>query len=126
MWLKPWVKNSKHAEVRAKSFGVPVEAIQELERASRGRCMACGREQSERRHAIDHCHATNVLRGVLCRGCNTALGHMHDNPENLRKLADYIEKNAGGFIFSSGKTVSCKIKLTNPDSADASATEAVA
>lgn len=40
----------------------------------------------------DHDHATGKFRGWLCNGCNVALGNVYDNPETLRKLADYLER----------------------------------
>lgn len=41
---------------------------------------------------IDHCHATGVVRGLLCSSCNAALGHMRDAPERLRAAAVYLEE----------------------------------
>ena len=46
-----------------------------------------------RNRHVDHCHTTGVVRGLLCRGCNHALGHTLDNPAVLRGLADYIERH---------------------------------
>ena len=40
---------------------------------------------------VDHDHKTGKVRKVICRGCNTALGSMKENPEKLRKLAKYAE-----------------------------------
>lgn len=40
----------------------------------------------------DHCHTTGAQRGVLCGGCNIALGMVRDRPDILRALANYIEK----------------------------------
>lgn len=42
---------------------------------------------------VDHCHDTGKVRGLLCRGCNAALGLVKDSPETLRKLALYLEQN---------------------------------
>lgn len=47
-------------------------------------------ENTKRRH-VDHCHATGDVRGILCQGCNTALGMAKDDPARLRALADYLE-----------------------------------
>jgi len=39
-----------------------------------------------------HCHETGQRRGILCRAHNTALGLFKDDPSDLRKAADYLEK----------------------------------
>lgn len=41
---------------------------------SQAHCDACG--EAGRRSVIDHCHATNAFRGVLCDSCNLLLGHL--------------------------------------------------
>ena len=45
------------------------------------------------RFYIDHCHKTNVIRGLLCHQCNLALGHVNDDIEKLRGLILYLESN---------------------------------
>ena len=44
---------------------------------------------------IDHCHATGMVRGVLCFNCNAALGHVRDSQERLQKLIFYLDKSQG-------------------------------
>lgn len=41
---------------------------------------------------VDHCHTTNVVRGILCHNCNVAVGHAQDDPARLRRLANYLEE----------------------------------
>ena len=41
---------------------------------------------------LDHCHVENKFRGWLCNSCNSALGYARDNPDILRKLAEYLEQ----------------------------------
>ena len=41
--------------------------------------------------AVDHDHRTNTNRGLLNRKINAALGLFQENPDWLRKAADYIE-----------------------------------
>lgn len=60
-----------------------------------GVCHICGGVDKDRNLAIDHCHQTGKMRGLLCMGCNTALGRFKDNPDLLRKAAEYIEKHRG-------------------------------
>jgi len=42
----------------------------------------------------DHNHRNRLVRGILCHGCNIALGAAKENPAVLRGLADYAEKHA--------------------------------
>ncbi|MGC4816152.1 endonuclease VII domain-containing protein [Micromonospora sp. DT63] len=42
------------------------------------------------RLVVDHCHGTSTVRGLLCGGCNSALGHFRDNREALRRAIDYL------------------------------------
>jgi hypothetical protein len=64
------------------------EAASLLERKKNG-CEICG---SKNKPSIDHDHSTGMIRGILCSGCNLAVGHANENPTILRALADYIEK----------------------------------
>lgn len=45
-----------------------------------------------RRLAVDHCHQSGKIRGLLCADCNRALGMFKDNAQALRRAADYIEE----------------------------------
>lgn len=57
-------------------------------------CNLCSREfENTINKHIDHCHTSGLVRGVLCRQCNLALGHLNDDPELIRKLAKYVESN---------------------------------
>ena len=40
--------------------------------------------------AIDHCHKTGKVRGVLCISCNTALGGFKDDINLLKKAIKYL------------------------------------
>lgn len=39
---------------------------------------------------VDHDHRTGKVRALLCRGCNSGLGHLKDDPALLRRAADYL------------------------------------
>jgi hypothetical protein len=70
-------------------------------RAMGDACWICGTTDpgANRKHLhVDHDHACcpsgkscgKCVRGLLCNDCN--LGHFKDDPELLRRMADYIEK----------------------------------
>lgn len=43
--------------------------------------------------AVDHCHTTGKVRGLLCWKCNTSLGKFKDSVENLQRAIDYLNKS---------------------------------
>lgn len=64
-----------------------------------GKCEICKRDivMTGKRHAknlahLDHNHKTQVMRGVLCRGCNIAIGHFEENEQSMINAALYIRK----------------------------------
>lgn len=69
-------------------------------RASRERCWICRkRDPLKRALAIDHCHRSGRVRGLLCTRCNQVLGRMGDDPDLFRRSAAYLEKARGEYPF---------------------------
>jgi hypothetical protein len=78
-----------------KAHGMQEEDFDELCELQGGVCALCdgipsGRGPNKFLH-VDHDHTSGVLRMLLCSNCNTALGLMKDNPDLLRKAAEYLE-----------------------------------
>lgn len=73
----------------------------ELLQKQGGGCAICKttvgtrRNGKEMRLAVDHCHTTNRVRGILCNSCNSGLGRFKDDPERLRQAAAYLEEHGG-------------------------------
>lgn len=58
-----------------------------------GICLGCLKKpELDKRLHVDHCHDTNIPRGLLCRECNLGMGLLKDDSEILKRLADYLEK----------------------------------
>ena len=63
-----------------------------------GACAICrapaNRNKAQRDFAVDHCHETRLVRGLLCHHCNVGIGHFSDRADLLRAAAYYVEKTA--------------------------------
>jgi hypothetical protein len=57
--------------------------------AQGGLCAICRRRPAVH---VDHDHAFDVVRGVLCFPCNAALGQLQDDPQLFRNAIDYLER----------------------------------
>lgn len=82
-------------------FGITGTQRAGLMAAQGGVCAICLRPPSRIRPktgklidlAVDHDHATGVIRGILCTDCNTSLGLMDDSPVRLRAAATYLDRH---------------------------------
>ena len=70
-------------------YGLSPDDYRKLVQQQGGVCAIC--RKADRALVIDHCHATNVVRRLLCRKCNTGLGQFDDDPDVLRAAAAYLE-----------------------------------
>lgn len=58
-------------------------------------CAVCGEpdgvgKSDSKRLALDHCHTSGKLRGMLCYACNVGLGYFRDSPMRLVAAARYL------------------------------------
>lgn len=76
-----------------KRYGLDHEAFEQMLALQGGVCAICKSPEpgGKGKFHVDHCHSTDRVRGLLCNGCNIALGHMHDDPVRLREAALYLE-----------------------------------
>ena len=58
-----------------------------------GRCLIC--HMQFRLLLVDHDHQTGQIRGLLCNGCNSAIGLLKENKQLLHNAVKYLE-NANG------------------------------
>jgi hypothetical protein len=58
--------------------------------AAHAGCEICGRSNPDGLLCVDHDHATNQYRGLLCHRCNRAIGALEDDHELLLRAAAYL------------------------------------
>lgn len=101
-YQKAWRKNnplkSKSNDLK-KSYGITLNEFEELIAKQDNKCAICGKEETtiikgkRIRLAVDHCHTTNEVRGLLCRNCNKGLGLFFDNVELLKNAINYLSQH---------------------------------
>lgn len=85
----------------ARVYGLDAATFQALNKAQGGACSICRSVfDATNVPAVDHDHKCcpdrarscgKCVRGLLCARCNLALGGMDDDPERLRRAAEYVE-----------------------------------
>lgn len=87
-----------------RKYGVTLEQVLQMEADQNSECAGCHRhitftlrtrnlevyKKIDNQVYIDHCHTTGKVRGLLCRNCNLALGHVKDNTGVLKNLIGYL------------------------------------
>ena len=81
-----------------RKYGIAVYQYNQLFQQQYGCCAVCGRHQSvfDRRLDTEHDHATDKIRGLVCRGCNYNIGkYEHSrlkNAELIKRIQNYLAK----------------------------------
>lgn len=72
-------------------YGITPEEFDRMLDEQGGHCATCPETGPLQ---VDHCHDTGRVRGLLCRACNSTLGHARDDVPRLRALIAYLEASA--------------------------------
>ena len=78
-------------------YGITLDQYNTMLAEQGGGCAICGSKTDvveTRRLAIDHCHKTNVVRGILCTKCNQGIGSFNDDVVLLENAKSYLTKFA--------------------------------
>jgi Recombination endonuclease VII len=96
---KIWIRNNKDRRKELtfrkdlkRNFNITPEIYREMLKNQNNRCASCPATTSlsGRRLAVDHCHNTNRIRGLLCNECNTALGLLKEDEQIISDLRSYL------------------------------------
>jgi len=100
----PEQAKAKDAYLR-KNYNITLDFFNALRAFQCYRCAMCKREEVDFKTnlAVDHCHRTGEVRGLLCWLCNKRLGKFSDDHELLRAAALYVTTPTATVL--NGKTI---------------------
>lgn len=78
----------RRASKRKYKYGLTSEQYDSLAKDQNYLCRICTEEEVK---VVDHCHATNRVRGLLCYKCNNLLGMAKDNTNILLSAVEYLK-----------------------------------
>ena len=89
---RPARKRSSRKLHLQKRYGITLEQYATLLLEQGGACGICGRRDNlpNKHFAVDHCHKTGRVRGLLCSRCNSGLGSLGDELERVQKAIAYL------------------------------------
>jgi hypothetical protein len=80
-----------------RKYNLTVEQYDEMFQKQNGLCAICFQPEKSLyngkpyRLAVDHCHTTLKVRGLLCRDCNQILGKFDEDIQRFQSAIDYIK-----------------------------------
>ena len=103
-----WEAQSRDKEFRKiknqnlkRSYNIDIDQYEALLEKGNGVCWICFRPETRKRRKkapypealyVDHHHSSGMIRGLLCRTCNTGIGYFDDDPERVAKAIEYLVK----------------------------------
>ena len=84
-------------------YGLSAEDAEKMFEAQGGLCFVCllpmclcvrngcKGHRCKNRACVDHCHDCGAVRGLSHGLCNSGMGQLRDDPETLRRAADFLE-----------------------------------
>jgi len=95
-------------------FNITIEEYEQIYTFQGGKCAICGKPETAvlsgkvKRLAVDHCHDTGVVRGLLCGRCNTAIGLLNHDIDLLALATDYLLSPIMPWATDEGSSTSSK------------------
>jgi len=74
-------------------FGITIKKYDEMLKSQKGVCAICKSScRSGKNLAVDHCHKTGQVRGLLCVECNLGIANLKESKDIFQKAIEYVEK----------------------------------
>ena len=82
-------------------YGITIDEYEQMVKNQDNKCAICKqpeklidhRSKNLKNLAVDHCHKTSKVRGLLCCNCNKTFGFINENIETLTAMIEYARKH---------------------------------
>lgn len=93
---KAYYERERHYKWKS-FYGLSEEDYKKMLYGQGGACAICEEDvhlenNNGKRSAIDHCHESGKVRGILCNNCNRGIGFLGDKSKVVKKALDYLLK----------------------------------
>ena len=85
-------------KTRLRKYKLTLGEYREIADSQNNVCSICGKPETSKRNgfvqslSVDHCHKTNINRGLLCHKCNIGLGVFEDNIDVMASAISYLKQ----------------------------------
>lgn len=87
-------KERNRERIFRQQYGITINDYDRMFEAQNGLCAICCDPPDNIRLAVDHCHATGQVRGLLCFKCNNGIGNLRDDPAIILAAARYLSNRS--------------------------------
>jgi len=96
---RKYPEKGKHSKLM-REFGISLDEYYARLKEQDNKCKIClqhesaidGKTGNVFSLAVDHCHTTKKVRGLLCMKCNRALGLLQDDVTVLQSAINYLKE----------------------------------
>lgn len=92
-WESRNKENRRNKTLRA--YGMTEKDYLVMFEHQRGVCKICFKPQTIKRLAVDHCHTTGKVRGLLCDTCNRGIGLFKEDKDIILSAYNYLKTKYG-------------------------------
>lgn len=103
-----YISRRKWVKILSK-YGMTRDQYEAMEKEQNFLCAICNRPEkavykgTPLRLTVDHDHTTGKIRGLLCRGCNLAIGKLQEDPDIAQRAADYLRTHKESLTLGDNK-----------------------
>lgn len=95
-YAKEWYKLNGKDRWLKRRYGVTSVQVTSRIQEQNNLCALCAKPFGESRPldpVIDHDHYTGLIRGILHRSCNLAIGILGDSLQDVERASDYLRRH---------------------------------